>query len=84
MYCKVLSNVITEGKWNNYNNQILEPNNKIETVWENVKLDLGRVNINEGAQVLIIDGKSTKKFQVTLKHYLLTHLFYSLYEFFSK
>jgi hypothetical protein len=24
MYCKILSNVINEAKWNNYNNHILE------------------------------------------------------------
>jgi hypothetical protein len=37
LYCKVLSNVILEGKQNNYINQIMRFNKKIKTTWEIVK-----------------------------------------------
>jgi hypothetical protein len=36
----------------------LESNSKITTIWEIVKLESGKKNINEEAQVLSIDGKS--------------------------
>lgn len=45
MYCKILSNNIKEAKRNNYNNQILEPNNK--TWWKIVKLESGKHYMNE-------------------------------------
>jgi hypothetical protein len=45
MYCKILSNNVKEAKLNNYNNQILEPNNK--TLWKIVKLESGKQYINE-------------------------------------
>jgi len=41
-YCTILSNVIKKAKQNNYNNHILESNNKIKNLWEIVKLDSGR------------------------------------------
>jgi hypothetical protein len=59
VYCKILSIVITKAKQNNYNNQLLESNNKIKNPWEIVKLDSGRMNISEEAQVINIDGKSS-------------------------
>jgi hypothetical protein len=57
VYCKILSTVFKKAKQNNNNNQILESNNKITNLWEIVKLDSGRKNISEEAQVLNIDGK---------------------------
>jgi hypothetical protein len=59
MYCKILSNVIKEAKWINYNNQILASNNKIKTSWAIVKLELGRKTINVGVQSLNIVGMFT-------------------------
>jgi len=56
MYCKILSNVIKEAKWNNYNNQILKSNNAIKTISEIVKLESGRKYINEVVKLLNIDG----------------------------
>lgn len=47
VYCKILSIVIKKAKQNNYNNQILESNNKIKNLWEIVKLDSGQKNISE-------------------------------------
>jgi hypothetical protein len=46
MYCNILSDVSQEAKRNNYNNQILESNNKIKTFWEIVKLESGGENSN--------------------------------------
>jgi len=57
VYCKILSIVIKKAKQNYYNNQILESNNKIKNLLEIVKLDSGRKNISEEAQVSKIDGK---------------------------
>jgi hypothetical protein len=63
-YCKILSNVINEAKWINYNNQILASNNKTKTMWEIVKLELGRKTINVGVISLIIEGACTTNPQV--------------------
>lgn len=68
----MLSDVIKEAKWNNYNNQILEPNNKIKTIWETVKLESDKKNINEEAQVLNIDGKCTNS---TINHKCIEWIF---------
>jgi hypothetical protein len=59
IYCKILSKVIKEAKWNNCNSQILESNNKIKTAWKIVKVESGKKTINEDVQVLNVDGKST-------------------------
>jgi len=45
MHCKILLNNIKEAKLNNYNNQILEPNNK--TWWKIVKLESGQHYMTE-------------------------------------
>jgi hypothetical protein len=75
LYCKILSNVIKEAKWINYNNQILASNNKIKTTWKIVKLESGRKTINVGVQSLNVDGTSTtnlQHYQNTFNEYFLT------------
>jgi hypothetical protein len=62
-----LSNVILEAKLNNYNNQILRSNNKIQTTGEIVKVKLGkRIHTynNVDIQEINVDGDSPDNPQV--------------------
>jgi hypothetical protein len=65
IYCKILSKVIKEAKQNNYNCQILEPNNEIKTTWKILKVESRKKTFNEDVQILNIREKSTKNPQAT-------------------
>ena len=47
VYCKILSNVIKEGKRLKYNKQILISHNKIKTMWNIIKAETGKKVIND-------------------------------------
>jgi hypothetical protein len=59
LYSKILSNAIKEAKKMNYNRRILKSSNNNKTVWDIIKLEIGKNFSNGDNEVLDIKGKSS-------------------------